>query len=280
MSYILDALNKAERERGGKRMSVLRSAHEFRAMRGNRMWLITGVLVVCTAATIWLFFTTHLTVSRTPNPAATGAAQNRAGERAETEKPEEPIVPDAASRVNSPSDLPAAALSAPSKGVPVSPDLKPGDASTPARAPEITGVRQEIGAGKTATDKRQPGQLPQDVAAPQQVSPAPQALPPSESVPPQAQPTAMPAAAPAVDAPSTPSAVENRSVSLREALDKMTISVLMYAEAKSERRVYINGRKYIEGDYVDGRYLVESITLEGVVLSYEGERALLRSGPK
>ena len=60
----------------------------------------------------------------------------------------------------------------------------------------------------------------------------------------------------------------------------MTISILMYAEAEAERRVYINGRKYVEGDYVDDLYLVEKITLEGVVLNYQGERALLRTGSK
>ena len=81
-------------------------------------------------------------------------------------------------------------------------------------------------------------------------------------------------------APPASHSVGSNALSLREAIDKMTISVLMYSEAKAERRAYINGRKYVEGDYVDGRYLVESITLEGVALSYEGERALLRSGPK
>ena len=96
----------------------------------------------------------------------------------------------------------------------------------------------------------------------------------------QEQTPPIPAAEATHDVPSTRPPVEDKAVSLREALDKMTISVLMYDEAKSERRVYINGRKYVEGDYVEGRYLVESITLEGVVLSCQGERALLRSGPK
>ena len=43
-----------------------------------------------------------------------------------------------------------------------------------------------------------------------------------------------------------------------------------------ERLVYINGKKYVRGDYVDGLYLVESIAPEGVWLRYGGQRQLLR----
>lgn len=64
--------------------------------------------------------------------------------------------------------------------------------------------------------------------------------------------------------------------SLQEAMDGMTMSILFYSENKAERLVFINGRKYVEGDTIDGRYLLESITPEGAVLSCEGERAILR----
>jgi hypothetical protein len=40
--------------------------------------------------------------------------------------------------------------------------------------------------------------------------------------------------------------------------------------------VLINGRKYVEGDHIDGKYLIESITLEGAVLSYQGDQGVLR----
>jgi hypothetical protein len=61
---------------------------------------------------------------------------------------------------------------------------------------------------------------------------------------------------------------------------KMTLSILSFSEAKSERLVFINGKKYLEGEYVEGNYLLESITPEGAVLSYEGERGVLRPGLK
>jgi hypothetical protein len=64
--------------------------------------------------------------------------------------------------------------------------------------------------------------------------------------------------------------------SLQEAASRMTVTLVMYAEAEADRFVFINGRKYVKGDYVDGLYLIEDITLDGVTLSYKGERAVLR----
>jgi len=60
----------------------------------------------------------------------------------------------------------------------------------------------------------------------------------------------------------------------------MNLSVLLYSDTPADRIVFINGRKYGEGDHIDGKYLIESITLEGAVLSYQGERAVLRPRQK
>ncbi len=57
---------------------------------------------------------------------------------------------------------------------------------------------------------------------------------------------------------------------------KMTLNVLVVTQAEAERMVIINGKRYMRGDLVDGRYQIEEITREGAVLSLEGERALLR----
>ncbi len=37
----------------------------------------------------------------------------------------------------------------------------------------------------------------------------------------------------------------------------------------------INGKQYVQGDYIDGRYRIEDITREGPVLGFRGERAIL-----
>jgi hypothetical protein len=83
-------------------------------------------------------------------------------------------------------------------------------------------------------------------------------------------------------AEGTPAAGEppQKPLSLREAIANMNMTILLYSEAKAERMVFINDKKYLEGDYVEGRYLLESITPDGAVLSYQGERAVLRSKAK
>ena len=80
-----------------------------------------------------------------------------------------------------------------------------------------------------------------------------------------------PASPPAVPSPAPPAPAP----SLRDAMAKMTVETLLHTENPEQRMVVINGRRYVEGQYVEGRYLIEAITPEGAVLSYQGERALL-----
>ena len=47
--------------------------------------------------------------------------------------------------------------------------------------------------------------------------------------------------------------------------------------------MFINNRKYLEGQVVDGEVAVERITPEGAVLNYQGQRFVLRAesaGPR
>jgi hypothetical protein len=52
----------------------------------------------------------------------------------------------------------------------------------------------------------------------------------------------------------------------------MTLDVLVYSEREAERLVFISGRKYVQGQLVGDRVLLEAITREGALLSYQGER--------
>jgi hypothetical protein len=56
----------------------------------------------------------------------------------------------------------------------------------------------------------------------------------------------------------------------------LRLNVLVYSERPADRMVFINSRRYVEGERVDGKHLVEEITPEGAVLSHEGQRFLLR----
>src|SRR5207244_1725798 len=97
---------------------------------------------------------------------------------------------------------------------------------------------------------------------------------PSSPVEPKAEP-AKPAASPspteAKAEPAKPAASpQERPGSLAEAVAKMTLDVLVYSERQADRMVFINGRKYVEGQTIDGRFLVEGITREGAILGHEG----------
>jgi general secretion pathway protein B len=61
----------------------------------------------------------------------------------------------------------------------------------------------------------------------------------------------------------------------RQSLPSLKLEVLVYSERPGEGLVFINGRKYTEGQAVDGKLTLEAITPDGVILSYEGTRFLL-----
>jgi type II secretory pathway component PulC len=65
------------------------------------------------------------------------------------------------------------------------------------------------------------------------------------------------------------------SPSLAEVIPTLTLNAHIYSKVKEERIVYIDNRRYVEGQRVNGLYLLEAITPQGVLLSYQGERELL-----
>ncbi|MGH7320675.1 MAG: general secretion pathway protein GspB, partial [Candidatus Rokuibacteriota bacterium] len=74
------------------------------------------------------------------------------------------------------------------------------------------------------------------------------------------------------DVPGVPHA----ATVLREAAAQMTLDVLVYSDQAEDRMVFINGRKYVEGEPIVGGILVVAIIPQGAVLSYEGQQFLLR----
>jgi hypothetical protein len=73
-----------------------------------------------------------------------------------------------------------------------------------------------------------------------------------------------------------PPGTENLAPAFREAVSKMTLDVLVFAERGEDRMVFISGHKYVEGQRVSDRFSVEAITREGALLVFEGQRYLLR----
>jgi hypothetical protein len=234
MSYILDALKKAEQERGGTRLQAVTSGHADRTFSRNRWWPIAGALTICAAALICflLLFTGQSKQVVSPSQAVTAKQ------------------PDANPAVtHSPAIAPAAVV--PSK----SSNLRPAAASlTEQSIPERT-----MNNGNYSN-------------APKQIPVIPKPNEPATSMIQDGRADSSRREA----SPPSPETPASAPAALREAILKMKLTVLLDSETPSERVVFINGRKYKEGDYVDGHYLLEKISLEGAELSYKEERMLLR----
>jgi general secretion pathway protein B len=162
-----------------------------------------------------------------------------------------------------------AAVTAPSEPIAAAPE------SIAPPAPPVTSPRplvklEPLPSAETKVDKPVPSRLPPAVppaaAPPVAVAPTPAPSAPPSPRPRSGTPTiqASPAPAPAPRPPTSP-----ETASLR-------LEALIYADAPAERMVFINGRRYREGDSIDGRLRIEEIREEGVELSDQGRRFTLR----
>lgn len=93
-------------------------------------------------------------------------------------------------------------------------------------------------------------------------APAPAQPPLPRSGTPGVQPSPAPAAPPVAATPAEAGSLK--------------LEALIYADVPAERMVFINGRRYREGDSIDGRLRVEEIREDGVELSDQGRRFSLR----
>ena len=237
MSYILDALKKAERERGIAQVPTLATVHELRAAPQVRKWIIPGVLVLAAAAAVWFLVSIsgrHVATESAPAMESGSAAPEAAAP--------ETAGPSAGASISAPKALvPAPAVDS---------------RKSPLRVTEQTRVLEDP----------RPVQTPRPAVVARPIWDQPEV---SQSRP-----------APGDFDGETLAANPEKPMSLRDAVARMIMTMHMFSEMKSERLVFINGRKYVEGDAVEGRYLLEQITAEGAVLSYGSERAVLMPGGK
>ena len=68
---------------------------------------------------------------------------------------------------------------------------------------------------------------------------------------------------------------------LRSAVDepKRQVRVVVYSDVPAQRMVFIDGRRYAEGDKVDAEAVVERITPQGVVVVRREGAGVNRCGP-
>ena len=116
----------------------------------------------------------------------------------------------------------------------------------------------------TATGKRATAKAaviektPPRTSAPAPVSPAPAVVSPAPAPP-------IVAALPPTPTPAT----------TRSDTAKLKVEVIVYSEQRPLRWAFINGRKYVEGDTIDGAR-IEEILSNAVVLVEDGRRVTLR----
>jgi len=77
--------------------------------------------------------------------------------------------------------------------------------------------------------------------------------------------------APAAPPPATPAQPPTSP-----SLAGLRLEALIYSDVPEKRMIFVNGRKYVEGDTIEGRLRVEEIQEDGVALSDDGRRMTLQ----
>ncbi len=256
MSYILDALKKAERERGLAKVPTLSTVHDLRTKSPIRLWAASGIVVLCIAVFVLLYF-----LSSDTGDEVKPSIAERADSLVSRSEPEQ------YKTQASVDEAPVSVRSSESRSTPALADETGIEMTDRGRRAPITQERQLMQSSRPTAAGSAATVLSSGETAPESV---PQEL--TEIPVPEPQMKASDGGQPE----PLPVATGEGRISLRDAVEKMTMSILLYSENKAERLVFINGRKYVEGDTVEGNYLLESITPDGAVLSYGGEQVMVR----
>jgi Type II secretion system protein B len=337
MSYILDALRKADRDRQVAQVPTLATTHAstMSLRRPAWIWAIAGVLAVTAGAAytfVWAPGRPGPVRAAGPPPAvaptAPGAggsvgpatsgrppqasqARNEAamapapgpaiaqppGSVGPLRSPVTPVPPPAKPSQAAP--VPGDRGPSPDRGVTVAPEVGRGAPGPSFAAPAAPGEgatpepRGGADAAAPPTFAAAPPPAPEtDRAALGQAPPAPAAAPRAAEVTPgsplahgggtsveprvEGDAVTPPAVATAPAASPEPRAGATPAQAPLQSLARFTLDVLVYSEVPAERLVFINGRKYVEGQTVDTDVVVEQITPDGAVVRHQGSYFLLR----
>ena len=261
MSYILDALKRAQAERGRGSVPGLHtqsvtmpSAKETpERSSGNRgAWLIAGAAGVAALALAWLQFgpkgATHQPVVVAQAPAAVPAPAPAPAPAPSPVATPEPVPTPAPAPVVVKSDAPA----------PIEIDVTPPPPPPPAPPKPVA---QQIPAPAPAAAKR-------DEAARQPKLPA--------TAPADAAPAHNAAPAPVAAAPSAPVYnVANLPPAVREQLPSLQLAGITYSTNPKYRMVIVNGQVLHEGDSAGPGLVLERIENARTIWAFRGYRYAL-----
>ncbi len=277
MSYILDALRKAERDRQVSRVPTLATAHGGTELlrRPHWAWAVAAGAVALSAV---VTYSLPWAPTR-PDPVRAAALPPAAADPAASRASADPEAPPPALEraLESPAAVPALtpgpAVERPPGGrAPARPRVAPPAKTTrAARAGDDLRRAPDRRASPEAPATRQASAAESRPTSPPVVNrvPVPELRPGGDPV---AQPAVVPAPAPLPDAGAGRAA----QPAPPQTLARLTLDVLVYSDVPAERLVFISGRKYVEGQTLDGETVVEQITPDGAVLQHQGKRIVLR----
>ena len=284
MSYILDALKKAERERGSAEVVQAETAYELPRKKRTGIWIVAGCGLLCLAAAGGLFL--GMFYGRTESSVPTHTVVNQGYATEDSVDPPENLEPIAQSSTAPP------VLAEPIPKPPVLETTNTPVASVPVSigsspkppVPETT--NDQVVAVPVSIDSSPKPPVPETANAP--VVAVPVSID-SSPKPPTPKTANAPAAAVTVSADialntpvpeAKPRATDIEPVipSLREIAGsiKMNIGMHVYSDNPDKRLVFINGKRYKEGDLLEQDCVIEGITPEGVLLKRREETVVLR----
>lgn len=263
MSFILDALRKSEHERQRQTGPALVDTPVAAPKPKSNTWAVAAIalLVVNLVAIggLLLFKSRDEPVAAAAPPPAADAAPAAAA-----------AAPAAQSAAPAPAAQASITQTAP-QPVPVAPPPMLRPAAEPAYAPGSNPLEREVASAPAmdsavAAAAAAPPPGPAAVQATRRGSVVYQELP--EAGPITSQPSAPP---PASSTGSLPTADEF----MGRGVPEMRLELHFYATRPQERFVFVNGRRYREGDTTAEGVMVVEIVPEGVVMNQGGNRFLL-----
>ena len=249
MSYILEALRKAERERNVGQVPDLTAVCALPAPPLKRIWpwmLLAAALVINAAVLAWVLLP-HEQPAASPTVAAAGTSgaprQAVTLPRAELTAADfaalaPPVVPKAAPEMPAPPPVKAAK-------------------QEPPDAPEIPKNRRAGSVGKELLDN--------PLAA----------KPPLPALPAEDDRRLPDVNSPAVTTAKRPTAPPEPPLTSNYAAPELSMDVHVYSDKPNQRFVLINAKRYREGEQLKEGPMVEAITREGALLRYGEQRFML-----
>ena len=284
MSYIYEALKRAEDE-NAKGVAAPRPVGRPAFFAARPRWWLWALIAVLGANAAVLVTLILVRGSRSPDVtmATTASTEPVAGPLVS------PPPGDDTTRMTPPA--PQAAVPPASTVAPTPPVARPAPPASPPVAPAVRSARS---AAAPSTPPAPPSARPVAPSPPvaerpttpvtpsvPRLDPPPPASTPSAVARPASPPTAAPAApvspsGSAVPAPKAPTGEGTAPPAVET--PKLQIQAVVYSDVPAQRMVFIDGRRYAEGDKIDAETVVERITPEGAVVTRRGQRFALTSG--